>query len=355
MHKSISFSEFLLIYCLQFYLIKGKIKYMEKIYPEKLKTGDEVRIIAPSRSMSIISKESREIANKRFADLGLKLSFGKHIEESDDFVSSSIKSRVEDIYDAFADKKVKAILTVIGGFNSNQLLRYLDWDLIKNNPKILCGFSDITALNNAIFAKTGLVSYSGPHYSTFGQELYFDYTLEYFKKCLLSDEPFEIKPSDNWSDDAWYKDQKERNLIKNNGFLIINEGKALGTILGANLCTFNLLQGTEYFPDLKDSILFIEDDDMSLPISFDRDLQSLIHQPGFDKVKGIVIGRFQKKSEMSDDILIKIIKTKKELDNLPVIANVDFGHTSPMITFPLGGEVNLEVKDGKIKLEIIKH
>jgi len=329
---------------------------MEKIYPEKLKIGDEVRIIAPSRSMAIISKEAREIANKRFADLGLKLSFGKHIEERDEFISSSIEFRIEDIHDAFSDKNVKAIITVIGGFNSSQLLRYLDWDLIKKNPKIFCGYSDITALNNAIFTKTGLVSYSGPHYSTFGQELYFDYTLEYFKKCLLSDEPFEIKPSEEWSDDMWYKNQKDRNLIKNDGFLVINEGKALGTLLGANLCTFNLLQGTEYFPEFpENTILFVEDDEMSNAVTFDRDLQSLIHLPEFESVKGIVIGRFQNTSQMTNGLLIKIIKTKKELNNLPVIANVDFGHTDPKITFPVGGEVSLEAKDGKVKLEIAMH
>lgn len=329
---------------------------MKKIYPTKLKIGDEVRIIAPARSMSLISKESREIANKRFADMGLKLTFGKYIEESDDFVSSSIESRIKDLHEVFLDKNVKAISTVIGGFNSNQLLRYIDWDLIKNNPKILCGFSDITALNNAILAKTGLVSYSGPHYSTFGQELYFDYTLEYFKKCLLSDEPFEIKPSDSWTDDKWYMNQKERNSIKNDGWLVINEGKAQGTILGANLCTFNLLQGTEYFPEFpENTVLFIEDDEMSNAVTFDRDLQSVIHQSGFENVKGIVIGRFQKVSQITNDLLIQIIKTKKELNNLPVMANVDFGHTSPMITFPVGGEANLEVENGKIKLEILKH
>jgi len=327
----------------------------QKIYPTKLKAGDEVRIVAPSRSLAIISEESRKIANNRFSDLGLKLSFGKHLEEKDEFVSSSIKSRIEDLHDAFRDKNVKAIITVIGGFNSNQLLKYLDWDLIKNNPKIFCGFSDITALNNAIFAKTGLISYSGPHYSTFGQELYFDYTLEYFKKCLLSDDPFEIIPSEQWSDDAWYKNQKERTLIKNDGFLLINEGNASGTIVGANLCTLNLLQGTEYFPDLENSILFIEDDEESLPHTFDRDLQSLIHLPIFSSVKGIVIGRFQKASEITNELLIKIIKTKKELDNLPVIANVDFGHTDPKITFPVGGEVNLVAKNGKVKIELIKH
>lgn len=173
---------------------------MDKIFPEKLKPGDEIRIIAPSRSLAIITSESREIANERFEDMRLKLSFGKHVEEIDDFVSSSIDSRVEDLHDAFNDKNVKGILTVIGGFNCNQLFKYIDWDIIKSNPKVLCGFSDITALNNAIFTKTGLVSYSGPNYSTFGQKLHFDYTLNYFKECLIAEKPFEIHSSDSWSD-----------------------------------------------------------------------------------------------------------------------------------------------------------
>jgi muramoyltetrapeptide carboxypeptidase LdcA involved in peptidoglycan recycling len=332
---------------------------MEKIYPQKLKIGDEVRVISPSQSMALISKENREIANKRFADLGLKLTFGKHIEESDETMSSSIESRIEDLHEAFADKNVKAILTVIGGFNANQLLRYIDWDLIKNNPKIFCGYSDVTALNNAIFSKTGLVSYSGPHYSTFAQKLYFDYTLEYFRKCMMDEKSFEIIPSDNWTDDQWYMDQNKRNLIKNNGFFIINEGKAKGTILGANLCTFNLLQGTEYFPKFEeDTILFIEDDDMvgeQFSVSFDRDLQSVIHQSGFEHVKGIVIGRFQLSSGMNEKKIKKIILSKKELNAIPVIANVDFGHTSPIITFPIGGEAVLEVDNSKVKLEIMKH
>lgn len=325
------------------------------LYPEKLCVGDEVRVIAPSKSLAIFSEDQRNMANKRFAGLGLRLSFGKHVEEKDEFASSSIESRVEDLHEAFQDKNVKAVIAVIGGSNSNQLLRYVDWELIKNNPKIFCGYSDITALNNAIFAKTGLVSYSGPHYSTFGQELYFDYTLEYFKKCLFSEDPFNIIPSEQWSDDAWYKNQRERNLIKNDGFLVINEGNASGTILGANLCTFNLLQGTEYFPGLQGSILFLEDDEESLFYSFDRDLQSLIHLPDFERVKGIVIGRFQKASEMTNEMLIKIIKSKKELDRIPVIANVDFGHTDPKITFPIGGEAVLVAEGGRATLELTKH
>lgn len=314
-----------------------------------------VRVIAPSRSMAIISEKTRKIANKRFGELGLMLTFGKHLEEMDEFISSSIGSRVGDLHNAFKDPNVSAIITVIGGFNSNQLLKYINWDLIKANPKIFCGFSDITALNNAIYEKTGLVTYSGPHYSTFGQKLYLEYTLDYFKKCFFDNQPFEIKPSESWTDDKWWENQNNRKPHKNKGWLVINEGQANGTILGANLCTFNLLQGTEFFPDLYDSVLFLEDDEESKPHTFDRDLQSLIHQPGFKEVKGLIIGRFQKASKISNEKLIKIIETKEELKDLPVVANVDFGHTDPKITFPIGGKVKLLASRKNPKIEIIDH
>ena len=328
---------------------------MDKIFPNKLNVGDEVRVIAPAKSLAIISKETREIANKRIEELGLKISFGKHVDEMDDFASSSVESRIEDLHEAFSDKNVKAVFTVIGGFNSNQLLKYIDWDLIKKNPKIICGYSDITALNDSIFAKTGLVTYSAPQYSTFGQKLYFDYTLDYFKKCLFKNDPFEVKPSESWSDDKWYKDQDNRKLIPNEGWLIINEGNAEGTILGANLCTFNLFQGTEYMPSLNNSILFLEDDETSKSSDFDRNLQSLIHLPDFSEVKGIVIGRFQKESEITNGLLTQIIKTKRELNNIPVLANIDFGHTSPIISFPVGGTCKVEATSESQSLRIIEH
>ncbi|KKQ87859.1 MAG: muramoyltetrapeptide carboxypeptidase [Parcubacteria group bacterium GW2011_GWF2_38_8] len=328
---------------------------MKKIFPTKLKIGDEIRIIAPARSMKIINAESQEIANRRLADLGFKVTFGKHINESDEFASSSIKSRVQDLHEAFLDPKVKAILTVIGGFNSNQLLKYIDWNIIKNNPKIFCGYSDITALNNTILEKTGLVSYYGPHYSSFGEKLYFDYTLDCFKKCLLSEEPFKLEASKEWSDDTWYKDQGNRNLIQNEGWVVLNSGKAQGTIIGGNLCTLNLLQGTEYFPSLDNAILFIEDDSESLAYTFDRDLQSLIHQSDFSKVKGIAIGRFQKESKILLDTLTKIIKSKKELDDILIVTNVDFGHTDPKVTFPIGGNVLMNIQDNNSTIKILEH
>jgi len=314
-----------------------------------------IRVIAPSRSIAILSDSLRKIADERFAALGLTLTFGPYVNEKDEFVSSSIESRVADLHGAFRDPAVKGIITVIGGFNCNQLFRSIDWELLRNNPKIFCGYSDITALNNAIFAKTGLVTYSGPHYSTFGQKLHFEYTLEYLQKCLMSEEPFEIKSSVDWTDDSWYMDQDDRHLVPNEGYTVINEGEVEGTILGANLCTVNLLQGTEYMPDIKGSILFLEDDYETVPHTFDRDLQSLIHLPDFSQVKGLVIGRFQKKSNMTKELLMKIIKTKKELNHMPVITELDFGHTDPKITFPVGGTAKITCWKGSASVVIQSH
>ncbi|WP_078381196.1 S66 family peptidase [Sutcliffiella halmapala] len=323
--------------------------------PANLREGDEVRIIAPSTTHSILSEENIELSTRRLEELGLKVTFGKNINEKNSLLTSSIKSRLEDLHDAFNDTNVKAILTTIGGFQANQLLSYIDYDLIKKNPKIFCGYSDITALSNAIYAKTGLVTYSGPHFSTFGMKKGFEYTHEYFVRAFLEDsDNIQLYPSTEWSNDTWYLDQEKREFYRNEGYLIVHEGQCEGTIIGGNLCTLNLLQGTEFMPSLEGSILFLEDDELVNPRTFDRDLQSLIHQPGFAGVKGLVIGRFEKGSNFSNDILIDIISTKKELANLPVIANADFGHTSPMFTFPIGGEAQVSIKQGKVSIAISK-
>lgn len=318
--------------------------------PNKLKSGDEVRVIAPSRSMKIINAETHEIATKRLTDLGLKVTFGKNVDLCDDFTSSPIEARIEDLNEAFADKNVKAILTVIGGFNSNQLLTHIDYELIKNNPKIFCGFSDITALNDAIYAKTGLVTYSGPHYSSFGMKYGFDYTLDYFKKMLFSEDKVEVTSSDVWSNDAWFINQEERNFYKNHGMFTINKGTAKGKIIGGNLSTLLLLQGTEYMPKFdEDTILFIENDSSVSGsiylVEFDRMLQSLIQQPSFNNVRGIVLGRAEKSCDMTPQKWEMMIKNKEELKNIPVIADADFGHTTPIFTFPIGGTATINATD----------
>ena len=324
--------------------------------PKKLKAGDEVRVIAPSRSMTILGDDCKKIATERLEALGLKVTFGKYVMEADeDYLIASAQHRAEDLNEAFKDKNVKAILTVIGGFNSNQILDLIDYEAIKENSKIFCGFSDITALSNSIYAKTGLVTYSGPHYSSFGMLKGFEYELEYFKKMFFSDEEFEVVSSKERSDHLWFIDQENREFIPNDGMFVINEGKAEGEIVGGNLCTLNLLQGTKYMPNIENKILFLEDDNMAGKIflmEFDRNLQSLIHTPEFKTVKALVLGRAEKDCIMTKEKWIKMIKNKPELQNIPVIAGVDFGHTTPIIAFPIGGKARLEAKDNNIKLFI---
>ncbi|AND41097.1 MULTISPECIES: S66 peptidase family protein [Cytobacillus] len=311
---------------------------------ERLKPGDEIRVIAPARSMAIIKGEQLRIAQERLNQLGFTITYGKNAELHDEFFSTSIEERIEDLHDAFTDPNVKGILTVIGGYNANQLLNYIDFEIIKNNPKILCGFSDITALQGAIYKKTGLITYSGPHFSSFGVKHGFEYTLDSFINAVTNDAPYEILASSDWSDDPWYLDQEDRHFIKNNGYTVIQEGDAEGRLIGGNLCTLNLLQGTEFMPSLKDSILFIEDDEESHALTFDRDLQSLLHLPDAQGIKGILIGRFQKNSQVTEEALRKIIESKKELHGIPVIADVNFGHVQPYATIPIGGRAAIKAK-----------
>lgn len=315
---------------------------MHTIIPKRLKKGDEIRVIAPSQSMNRLSTETIQSAIERLESLGFSVSFGNHVYHriNEDYNCASIRDRVEDLHDAFADNKVKAILTVIGGYNVNQILDGIDYDLIKQNPKIICGFSDITALLNAIYAKTGLQTYYGPHFSSFGMKQGFAYTQAYFKQILMSDNTVRIEDSDDWSDDAWLLDQAKRSFIDNEGRAIIQSGSARGRIIGGNLCTLNLLLGSEYMPDLADSILFLEDDDLSgkqFLREFDRNLQGLLHFAKGKHIKGIVIGRAQINSQMTLEKWQCMLKMKKELQNIPLLVNLNFGHTTPIFTFPIGG------------------
>jgi muramoyltetrapeptide carboxypeptidase LdcA involved in peptidoglycan recycling len=323
--------------------------------PKKLREGDEIRIVSPATSLAVVSVEVRKIAVANLEKMNFKITFSKNSEECDLFSSASVASRIEDMHAAFLDPNVKGILTTLGGYNSNQLLRYLDYDLIAANPKILCGYSDVTALANAIHAKTGLVTYSGPHFSTLGMRKGLEYTIAMFKRSLLEEGPFAIVPAKEWSDDPWYRDQENRKFEQSDGYVVVNEGTCEGKTVGGNLCTLNLLQGTEYMPSLAQSILLIEDDFESQPLTFDRDLQSLIHQPEFSEVRGVMIGRFQRGSHMSLEQLERIVRAKRELVDMPVIINADFGHTTPQFTFPIGGKGKLVAEKGRVEFSILEH
>jgi muramoyltetrapeptide carboxypeptidase LdcA involved in peptidoglycan recycling len=333
----------------------GWLIYEKKLIPKKIGKGSHIRVIASARSLGLLSPDSKGFALQQLEAHGFKVSFGKNVDEIDEFNSSSIASRIEDLHDAFRDKDVDAILTVIGGYNTNQLLRYIDYDLIAANPKIFCGFSDITAIGNAITAKTGLVTYCGTHFSSWGMKKGFEYSVEYFEKALTTDEPFALLSSKDWSDDPWYIDQEKRYFIENEGYWVMNSGEANGRTVGGHVRCLGVLQGTEYWPSLENTILLLEEDYETNPPLFDRMLQSLVHQPDFLGVKGILIGHFQKESKMTKELLSKIIKEKKELSSLPIIANVNFGHTTPIATLPVGGSIQMRASDSGAKIIIIEH
>ncbi|WP_369371304.1 S66 peptidase family protein [Promicromonospora sp. Populi] len=318
--------------------------HAETIVPPKLRPGDTVRVVAPSRSRTLIMEnDNTRWMDERFAAMGLTLTFGEHVDEDDQFRSSSIEHRVADLHAAFADPTVAGIITVIGGFNSNELLPHLDFDLIAANPKVFCGYSDITALQNAILARTGLVTYSGPHWSSWGMRDHFEPTGDWFRAAVTADAPIAVEPSRAWTDDAWYADQDDRTPVPNEGWWSLRPGQASGRIVGGNLCTLNLLQGTANMPSLDGALLFLEDDFESDAAHVARNLTSLLQQPDADGVTGLVVGRFQSSSAVTREALDEIVARQPALRGKPVLAGVDFGHTSPLLTFPVGGTAELAV------------
>jgi muramoyltetrapeptide carboxypeptidase LdcA involved in peptidoglycan recycling len=312
-----------------------------------------VKVVAPARSLAIVSPDVTAIADRRFAELGLTVTFGDHVDVIDEFDSSPIADRVADLHAAFADPSVKAIITVLGGYNSNQLLPFLDWELISANPKIVCGYSDITALTCAIHAHTGLVTYSGPHYSTFGMLEHFEQTFEWFRRIMFDDSPLHAVPSSTWSDDGWYSDQGARTLVPSDGPWVVREGTARGLLVGGNLCTLNLLQGTPHMPPLAGRLVFLEDDFLSFPANFAGQFASLTQQPGFHDVAGLLIGRFQTASGMTRDLLERIVTSNPQLGQIPIVANLDFGHTDPLLTIPVGGHATIDARSGEIPKLVI--
>lgn len=318
------------------------------IIPPRLQPGDLVEIIAPSASLARISEEERQRANQVLQGLGLRVRFSQHAHETDGFYASPVASRVADLHAAFADPQVKAILPVTGGYNVNDIFPHIDWELLRNNPKIICGFSDITALTVAISARCGFVTYAGPFYASFGGKTCLDYTVDYFKRALFTSEPIAITPAEQWSNS-----RKEDALFENPGPVVIREGEAEGTLWGGNLLTLNLLQGTLYFPDLQGSILFIEDDDAETLPRIRRGLQALMMQPGFEGIKGLVFGRFQTGSQMSNELLQGLINEKLSHMNIPIITGLDFGHTVPLVTLPIGGKVRISALAGHNSITLL--
>lgn len=328
--------------------------------PEKLRSGDEVRIISLARSASDINKD---VLNKSIAvltDMGLKVTFSANAFSQKQRGCPADQEKVFDLHAAFKDRNVKCILAAIGGFNSNQLLDIIDWNLLREHPKIVAGFSDVTVLSHAILAKTGMVCYATPNLYCFGLPPESSYSVEYFKKCLFAgaDLDYQIKSSDIFYDYPWnYDDESDRTPNPNGGIKVLQPGVATGTIIGGNMCSLNLLNGTEYFPKIDgDIILCIEDDSYdSIPETFERNFQSIIQQSYFKQIKAILFGRFQKESCATEQALADIIMSKDISNDIAMAYNLDFGHTDPKFTYPIGGNMSVDLNANQPQVRILKY
>ncbi len=274
------------------------------------------------------------------------MSFSEHYLESDMLYSSSIKSRVADLHAAFADDSVDAILATIGGFNSNELLSYLDYDLIAKHPKIICGYSDSTAFLNAIFAKTGNLTYMGPSYSSFKMKEGQDYQSKAWLNATTKS-AYDLVPSQEWSSDPWYDPTQPRHFMPTE-WKIYNAGKASGTIIGGNLSTFGLLRGTPYAPQVEDYVLFLEQSEEDGYYEFTRNLAAILQ--AYPQPKAVLIGRFPKECQMTQDILIYILDKHPILKTIPVMYDLDFAHTQSLFTITIGAKASIDTDSFSISI-----
>ena len=302
---------------------QGHIQKKPLIKPKKLKEGDTVGLIAPG---SPFSAEAYERALTNITQLGFKYKNAKNLFLKYGYLAGDDKSRIEDIHQMFADPEVDAIWCVRGGYGTTRLLYDLDYELIQKNPKILLGYSDITALLQAIHKMTGLVTFHGPVAST---EMT-DYIEEGFRSVLMSTEKnikLNNKISENDSDE--FKPE------------IIVNGHMKGQLAGGNLTLLSAMAGTPYQLDATDKLIFIEDVGEK-PYRIDRMLTQLRQTANLKEAHGIVLGVFNdcnaKPDEKNTLSLKETLIDRLGYLDIPVFYGFSFGHIDEMCTIPVGIE-----------------
>ena len=313
----------------------------EIIKPQRLQSGDTVGLIAPASGVfePATIREGRETLKS----LGYKVKLGKNISKQFGYLAGSDKGRVDDLHRMFKDDKVKAIVAIRGGYGSMRILNLIDYELIKNHPKILLGYSDITALHLAIHAVTGLVTFHGPvAISRFSQ-----YTQKYFYQVVSSSSAIgEIEHPE-----PVYK------LHPTAHFFTIHGGKAHGKLIGGNLTLLTALLGTPFDYDTTNKIVFIEEVGEE-PYSIDRMLTQLFLAGKLQSAAGIVIDRCAKcgprdyKPAFINTLSVEeVIKDRLQNLKIPIVFGFSLGHVADKPTLPLGIEVTLDADNRKLIFE----
>ena len=302
---------------------------LPKLRPQKLKIGDTIGVVAPSSPIIGNNIEELNKAKEIVERSGFKVKYSKNIFSNTNGYSSTAKEKAEDINEMFADKEVKMIWCAKGGNNSNSTFEYIDYELIKKNPKIVCGFSDITSITNMITEKTGLITFSGTNFKTIATD-----ETDYSYKQALSrfvDGNLEFGP-------------------ENEEYVTIQKGKAEGELIGGNLSLTRGMVAGKYSLDFTDKILFLEE------LGFETDPEATsnnvyyMKQNGvFDKIKGLWIGNYEHESGISlEKIILDVLDGEYKF---PIIKSNNFGHIERKIVVPIGtkAEINTD-EDVKIRL-----
>ncbi|MCK6604801.1 MAG: LD-carboxypeptidase [Ignavibacteriaceae bacterium] len=308
------------------------------LIPPGLKAGSRVGLVSPAGSVS--EKQVLE-SEANLKNLGLIPVRGKHILEKFGYLAGGDKERAEDINSMFADETIQGLWCTRGGYGCSRMLDYIDFDLVAKNPKLLIGYSDITALNYALFAKAGLISFSGP----VGISTFDELSVSSVRQLLFSEnkaEGYVIKGGTGTADE--YKP------------MIINPGKAAGRLIGGNLSVLVSLTGTPYEPDYEDAVLFIEEVSED-PYRIDRMLTQLLLAGRLKKLKGIAAGIFTKcvsneeKSGLSGSFSFREVLTDrlKHL-GIPAYYGFGFGHVSNKYTIPFGIRAELDAGEGTLTI-----
>ena len=330
---------------------------MNLIKPQKLKKGDTIAIISPSGGLAAIFPHRLDKAIKFLKSEGYKVKEFPCTRKINGWESAPAKERAKDIMDAFIDPEINAIICSIGGNTVNKTLKYLDFEKIKENPKIFVGYSDISVLHYALNKKCGIITFYGPCAMTqFGEyPKPLEYTLKYFNKALIEGKIGEVNASEKWTDEVLDWSQKKdleraRKLNENKGFEWLREGKAEGEIIGGCLPSICNLLGTEYWPDHNNKILFIEipeaqQFDKGEPLAeVDALLCNLEIVGIFKQIKGLIVGRpFRYDNEEKEKFKEIILDNTKEY-NFPILYGTDIGHTDLQMTIPLGTKIKLDSK-----------
>jgi muramoyltetrapeptide carboxypeptidase len=329
---------------------------MQLTKPPAFKPGDRAYIISPSAGIMPYAPDRVVRAQKNLEELGYEVIIAPHADKNSGHISASITDRIADIHMAFRDPLCSLILCSIGGNHSNQLLQGLDYALIRDNPKVFCGYSDITVLHLALWAKAGLQTFYGPTFlNQFGEfPKPLSYTLNHFRQTIMQLEPdIDVTPSTSYTDEIldWFQGldaSRSRNLLANTGLEIWKAGTASGTAVPFTIPSINHIIGTDYMPIVQNPILFIdipEGNSMNEGLSvgeFDAWFSDLKLNGLLQQSQAIVIGRAYKYDPAMVVKLKALVTERCSEFAIPIIYGLDFGHTDPMLCIPYAADTVID-------------